>query len=217
MTDIAPAAQPEKQIPAEAAPQEPQKITTNLSKLSDEDIQKVLEDPRLWKTERLTGLLEKSKLASKLEKERKESEEKALTEQNKYKELAELKTKEAEELQQKFVNAQKRQALITEAIKHNPIDLEVLTQLVDLNKITIDESGRVVGIEDEVKRLVETKNYLFRQVGDRPSEPIGSPTSPTNPVQKFTLSQIQDPAFYQANEKAIINAMNTGQIVDDTR
>lgn len=135
--------------------------------------------------------------------------EKALEE----KRLAELTEKErAEELAKKYeeeLNAIKaeldatrtkaqQQAIKNEFIKvatsANIAYIDDAIALADLSAVNIDEDGKVVGVEDVVKALVENKPFL---VAKKQSQPIGTATNGGQQVDKTA-----DQLLAEAAEKA---------------
>ncbi|MCR8983437.1 phage scaffolding protein, partial [Brevibacillus laterosporus] len=56
----------------------------------------------------------------------------------------------------------------------------------DLSKVTIDESGNVVGVDSVIQSLVETKPFLIAQTKKEPST-IGGPSGYGNDTGVKTL------------------------------
>jgi len=187
----------------------------DLSKLSDEQLNKVLEDPRIWKTPRLKKLRKDSKDL----KKRKEADEEA--EKDSLKKKGEFETLQ-KKTQKKLDKANKRNEdliinnkIISEANKKGISDTDAVTKLIDRGDIKIDEDGKVTGITEAVDSLIESKPYL--KTGEAS---VGNPTSPGEGGEeagtgKFTLSQIRDSKFYQDNREAIQKAQVEGNIIDD--
>lgn len=57
----------------------------------------------------------------------------------------------------------------------NIIDIDAAIALSDLSAVTIDEGGKVVGVDDVISALVENKPYLVAQ--KKQSQPIGTSTN----------------------------------------
>ena len=61
----------------------------------------------------------------------------------------------------------KRAAAIDAAIKDKVVDAEVVQKLLDMEKISFDESGAVKGLDEQLKGLQESKPYLWK-----PAKPV---------------------------------------------
>lgn len=59
-------------------------------------------------------------------------------------------------------SAAKKQSAIELAIKDKVVDMEVVSKLLDMDKITIDEEGKVQGLDEQVKALQTGKPYLWK-------------------------------------------------------
>lgn len=187
--------------------------------LADEDFETIFDDPRLWKHERFKKLNEKAKKASELEKAEEERREKDLEQQKKHQELAEKYKQERDQLRQEIKNEKVENKLIAAASKAGVVDIEAVLKLVDRAVIETDDEGNVKGFEEALNKLLETKPYLK---GDSQNSQvnIGSGTNPdpkNTGAKRFTLSQIQDPSFYQENKDEIMSAYKAGTIIDDTQ
>lgn len=185
------------------------------SKIGDEDFAKVLEDPRLWNQPRIKELREAQKLLKTQQTEAEKAEQERLKKQGEFQTLAEQNEKKALDWQNKYTTALTDNAIMAEASKKGVTDLDAAKKLLDRSKLTVDENGNVQGAAEAVEQLVKDKPYL---VGGAAQPTVGSPTNPANPGGngQFKLSQLQDPAFYQANQAAIQKAMATpGAIIDD--
>lgn len=188
----------------------------DVSKLSQEQLNKVLEDPRLWKSERLTELREAQKKLKKLEEDQAAADKKKLEEEGKLKELLDLTKGELDKAKAQIGELTISSAIEAAAVAKGFVDPKVAAKLIDRSKIATGEDGTVSGLEEALTALATTSPYL---VGTKPP---GSPMPPSNPGNQpgsapgtFTVSQIGDPAFYQANRDAIMKAQAEGKIVDD--
>lgn len=185
------------------------------SKLSDEELSKVLEDPRIWKTQRLSELREAQKELKKREAADSDAEKKRLEEEGKYKELQEKTQKELDDLRAK-TNESARKAALIQALAAKGVNgdtnLADALKLVDASNISQGEDGAFSGIAEAVDSLIKDRPHLITN-----PQPVGNPTNPGKPGTPgtFTLTQIGDPKFYQENRDAIIQAQNEGKIVDD--
>ena len=67
--------------------------------------------------------------------------------------------------------------------------------LADLSAVSIDEDGKVVGMDDVVKTLVDNKPFL---VGKKAQQPIGQATNGNNDVADKTADQLLSDAAAKA-------------------
>lgn len=80
--------------------------------------------------------------------------------------IAKAQTDADEKVKQKHTESEQRiirAELKAEAIKAGMVDLDGL-KLADLSAVKIDEQGNVVGAEELLKSLKESKPYLFKEV-----------------------------------------------------
>ena len=201
-------------------PVEPTKPTgdTNpvidVSKLSDEQLNKVLEDPRLWKTPRLSELTEAQKKVKQYETEKAQREQDELKKKGDFETLSKQQEEKLQGWQDKYNTAMADNAIMAEAAKVGIKDLDAAKKLIDRANIKVNEDGTISGVADAVAALVQSKSYLVN--GNTTS--IGGGTNPPNPntPSKFKLSQLQDPKFYNEHRAEIQKAMATpGAIEDD--
>lgn len=187
------------------------------STIKDEDFDKLFSDTRLYKHPRFKSLSERAKKADELEQAKSKAEEDALAEQGKWKELAEKREQEAKEANDRIKTLALNNAIQLEAAKTGVVDVEAVAALIDRSKVKVKDDGSVEGVKDALDALIESKPYLK---GTGQQQPVGSGSNP-NPGQteagtkKFKLSQLQDPKFWQENEKDIREAMKLGLVEDD--
>ena len=153
-----------------------------------------------------------------LRRTQEEANRKAQEEQGKYKELYEGTLKQLEETKNQAKTIQKVEAvknlLRTKGAK-NP---DVAIKLLDLEKVEVSEDGTIKAevIEAQVKTLQETDGYLFGEnkatIGTSQG---GNPDGGTSSVKQFKRSQLLDSKFFSENKEAIMEAMKTGNIIDD--
>lgn len=190
--------------------------TLDVSSLSDEDLPKVLEDPRIWKTSRLQKLRERAKLADELEAKQKQVEEKQLKDQGKWKEVAEKLEKERDEARATAQTTGVNMKIQQVANKLGAVDSEDILKLIDRGNISINDDGEITGVDEAVKALAENKPHLF---GEKQTMRIGSGTNPpsdaTANVRRFKHSQIRQPEFFKENEQEILQAIKLGLVEDD--
>lgn len=188
----------------------------DLSKLSGDQLAKVLENPELFKLPRIATLLEDSKNLKKLSKDQEAAREKALEEQKKFEDLANERGSKIETLEKQLQDQAIANSLTALLVKENVIDLDAALKLVDRNKVTVNEDGSLAGAEDAINALKADKAYLFNNQGGT----LGTPSNPSSSQAsqpggyKFKESQIT-PEFYKAHEKEILEAYRNGQIEAD--
>lgn len=185
----------------------------DFSKLSDDQLAKVLEDKRLFNLPRIKELRDAAKKAKEYEDSEAKRQEEELKKKGEFETLAKTKEEEANSWKTKFEQSQINNAIMAEAAKQGVTRLDLVDKLIDKGKIQLDENGTVTGVTEAVDELI--KNNEFLKGATKSS--MGGGTNPTNTadVQEFTITQIQDPAFYQANRDAIQKAQAAGKIVDD--
>lgn len=191
--------------------------TFDPSKLGDEDFIKVFEDPRVWKHERFKQLNDLAKEAKELKKAEEDRKEKELEKQKEFKELSDKYKSERDDAITKLQQSAIDNKIISLASKSGVVDLEAVLKLIGRDKITVDEHGVITGAETAIEELLKEKAYLK---SGTTAPTIGSGTNPSSDGKtagKFTLSQIQDPKFYQEHKDEIVLAYKTpGGIIDDT-
>lgn len=182
------------------------------SKLSDDDIKKVLSDDRLWKTDRLKELQDKAKKAKALEEEQKKAEEERLKQQGEWEKLAKQNEETANGFKTKYEQSLISNAVYREALKQGIKDVELVEKLIDNGSITITEDGKIEGIAEQITTIVTARPYLksANPQGGGPNIPGVNP--PANPDGKIKLSDMNNPVYYRENEKAIQEALKTGNI-----
>ena len=95
------------------------------------------------------------------------------------------------------------------------VDTDAAAKLIDRAAIKEDENGVYTGITEAVEALAKEKTYL---VTGKPQPTLGTPTNPGGTPSSdgsFTMTQIQDPKFYQENREAIQKAQQEGKLVED--
>lgn len=184
------------------------------SKLSDDDLAKLYDDPRLYKHERFKQLSERAKKAKEYEENQAKMEEEQLKKKGEFEQLANKHKEEANTWKSKFTTSLTDNAIISAASKSGIKDVDAALKLVDRSAITVNDDGKVEGIEAAIEALVKDKPYLLTV--NRST--VGSPTNPSNSSNapaKFKMSQLSDVKFYQENAEAIKKAMLAGEIEED--
>lgn len=186
----------------------------DVSKLSDEQLNKVLEDPRLWKTPRLSELTAAQQKVKQYETEKAQHEQDELKKKGDFETLSKQQEEKLKGWQDKYSTAMADNAIMAEAAKVGIKDLDAAKKLIDRANIKVNEDGTITGIVEAVEALAKDKSYLVN--GNTTS--IGGGTNPPNPntPSKFKLSELQDPKFYNEHRAEIQKAMATpGAIEDD--
>lgn len=198
-------------VPAVTDPKD-QPTALDLTKVTDEEFAKVFEDQRLFNHPRFKQLNEKAKKLSEYEEQAKKAEEEKLKSQGEFQKLAEQKDQEAKVLREQLQNTKIDNQLQSIAQQLGAVDLDAVSKLVDRSLIKVNEDGSVEGVKEAVEKLQADKVFLFTKKATN----IGGGTNPANPgTSEFTMSQIQDPAFYQAHSKEIQIAAAQGRIKND--
>lgn len=185
----------------------------DFSKLSDDQLAKVLEDKRLFNLPRIKELRDAAKKAKEYEESETKRQEEELKKKGEFETLAKTKEEEANTWKTKFEQSQVNNAIMAEAAKQGITRLDLVDKLIDKSKISLDDNGNATGVTEAVDELIKANEFLKGATKNS----LGGGTNPTNTgdVQEFTITQIQDPAFYQKNRDAIIKAQSAGKIVDD--
>jgi len=161
---------------------------------------------------------------TKLEKiaaDKEAADKKRLEEQGQFKELADKEKKRADDIQARFENNAKTNAVKLAAMQAGTVDAEAVEKLVNLADVKMSEDGIIDN--DSVKKLVEglktAKPYLFgkQQNGNQNvGANGGAPNGENNgDIKTFKRSQLRNAAFYKANEKDILAAAAAGKIEND--
>jgi len=194
----------------------------DLSKVGDEDFNKVFEDPRLFKHDRFKNLLERAKAGDKAIEDAKKIEDQKLIDQKKFEELAEKRRLEAESFKTKYLNTVTDNYIRDAALKAGvPIgNVGALLKLVDRSNVKILDDGTAQGVDDAIKATLEAYP-VFKTAASGTAPKIGSGSNPggagVGQPPRFKLSQIQDSKFYREHEKEIQEAYKLGAIEDDTK
>ena len=189
--------------------------------LPPDQLQQVLENPKLWETPRLKELLGNSKELKAIKDRQSKAEEEKLKEDKKFEELVGKKDETISQLQTQVQTLRQDQALTNILVKEKVVDLDGALKLVDRSVIVINDDGKIEGIDKAIESLKTDKAYLFSNQSG--SGGVGTPSNAGNQNQsngtpKFKRSQFVGPEgtkFYQANKEAVDEAMKKGLIEDD--
>lgn len=203
--------------PAGTPPTPPAGSDFDASKLTMDQLNKVLENPELWKNPRMANLMNAEKELRDLRKNQEADEEKRLAEGKKWEELATKRETDLKTANSTLQTLRADQALTNLLVKENVVDLDGALKLVDRGLITINDDGTVTGADKAIASLKENKAYLFSGNNGQPR--VGTPSNPSStPVGangfKFKESQLT-PEFYKANQKEIDEAGRLGLIEPD--
>lgn len=207
--------------PASGSPQsQVQTDTFDPSKLTADQLNKVLENQELWKNPRLVGLLDADKQLKQLQKDKDSQTEQQLTEQKKFEELSTKRGDELAKANDTIQTLRTDQALSGKLIKDGVVDLDGALKLIDRSKITVGDDGSVSGIDEALISLKTERPYLFTVGGSTPTQPqVGNPSNPTAPAAgsgrfRFKESQLT-PSFYNQHKAEIDEAGRLGLIEQD--
>lgn len=198
-----------------AKPAEGSSQTIDFANLTDEQLEKVYENPNLYKHPRFKDLSDAKKERDELRAKEKKVEEERLRSQGEFQKLAEAKEKENTELKQQLQSTKIDSAIEKAAAKLGAVDPEAVLKLVNRTSIRVDETGEISGVTEAVDTLIKEKPYLV----NGPAPKLGTASNPANEgtgnIKRFKLSQIQNASFYQANKADIEASMRAGMVEDD--
>lgn len=189
----------------------------DLTKLEGDQLNKVLENPNLFKLPRIAQALEAEKQLKKVEADQQKAKEQSLAEQKKWEELANEREQKNATLQKQIQDNQINSALSTKLYGEKVVDLDGALKLVDKSKISVDENGSITGVDEAISSLKTDRAYLFTTSG---SPRVGNPSNPNQPPASgdgrylFKESQIT-PQFYNENKDKLMEAAKNGQIEPD--
>lgn len=103
------------------------------------------------------------------------------------KEVETLKAKIAS-MEAEAKNKQLKDAIQAQAAQAKARDVDDLMKFLDMDKVQLDEAGKVTGLEEQITELQKSKAYLFEaqepQGGQNPPQPgffgTGAPGKPSN-------------------------------------
>lgn len=190
--------------------------SVDFSKLSDEQLVKVLEDQRLWQSPRLKELREAAKKAKEYEKEKSAADEAAAIKKGEFDKVLQSKEAEIQKLSDRITNQAIDLNLSSELDKIGVLNKNAALKLIDRTKLSLNDNGQVEGVSEALEAF---KSEYPELLSTKRQQQIGSSTNPVDVTNQtsFKLSEIQNPDFYQKNYKAIQMAMARGEIIDDRR
>jgi hypothetical protein len=175
--------------------------------LTDEQLAAAFNHPRF------KSLNERAKKADELEQAAAKAAEEAAKEQGKFEDLYKTANERAEKAEAAVKQVRIENAVTVEAAKLGVIDPAAAIKLMDQSGISVSDDGTISGVAEAVKALQTSSPYLFKtpaqgSVGGGDTNPAGG----GNTASEFTYSQIQDLAFYKANQAAVDKAVAEGRI-----
>lgn len=178
------------------------------SKLSDEQINKVLEDQRLWKTDRLSQLREQAKKGKDYESEKaKLAEAEAIKKGEFDKVLAERDAK-IQELSDKLTTGQLDNVIREALAKEGVTNANAGLKLIDRSKLKMSEDGQLEGLEEAMKSFATQYPELLKTN----TASVGNPTNPSSvPTgEPVKMSDMRNPAWFNdpANAETIKQVQN---------
>lgn len=78
-------------------------------------------------------------------------------------------------------------------------DEELVAGLIDKGKLVISEDGKVIGLEEQVKSLQETKAFLFKGEDSSPYKPQNGGKPANNPFAKETFNLTEQGRLLREN------------------
>ena len=84
-----------------------------------------------------------------------------------------------------LAGAQKTAKLKDALGAYKPKDAGLLMKLLDADKISLGEDGKIIGLEEQIKPLKESSGYLF---ADTPSEKGGNINPPEQNPNQFNMN-----------------------------
>lgn len=175
--------------------------------LTDEQLAAAFNHPRF------KSLNERAKKADELEQAATAAAEEAAKAQGKFEDLYKTANERATTLEGQLKQTRIENAVTIEAAKLGVVDPTAAVKLLDQSGINVSDDGTISGVAEAVKALQTASPYLFKtpaqgSVGGGDTNPQGG----GNTASEFSYSQIQDLAFYKANQPAIDKAVAEGRI-----
>lgn len=153
---------------------------------------------------------EKKELAAKLA----ELETKKAEEEGNWKQLAETRAQELEDVKNRYKKSNLENSLIQESVKYNPHDVNAIMRFIDTDKV-VDETGEVnpTALSSELQRIKTEMPYLFKPetASNAGNSQGGNPSNVGGVIYKE--SQLKDSVFVAQNIKDIKQAQKEGRIL----
>lgn len=78
-------------------------------------------------------------------------------------------------------------------------DEELVAGLIDKEKLVVGEEGKIIGLEEQVKSLQETKAFLFKEEDKNPYKPQNGGKPANNPFAKETFNLTEQGKLLREN------------------
>lgn len=171
---------------------------------TQEDLDRIVADRIVRERKKFADYDDIRKKAEEYEKALEEKRLAELSEKERAEEIARKAQEEKAELERKLAEYQAQverekinNAFITAATSANIAYIDDALRLADLSSVKV-EDGKVVGIEDVVKSLVENKPFLLG--AKKVPQPIGGPTNYDNDSTTKTADQLLQEAADKARK-----------------
>jgi hypothetical protein len=197
---------------------EPDKTSTStegqgfdFSKVGDDELPKLLEDPRFWKLPRIQELREKAKVAKEYEAEKAKREQEELTKKGKFDEVLGQKDARIKELEDQLNGTSLDNLLRSELQKAGVKNIEAGLRMIDKSGLKVNESGQIEGFD----QALESFKKLAPELLTSTNASVGSPTNPANPKtgEPVKMSNVRDPRWYNDPANAqTIRDVQTGKV-----
>lgn len=186
------------------------------SKLSDEQLSKVLEDQRLWNTPRIKELRDQAKKGKDYETAQAQKAQEEAVKKGEFDKVLGDKDATIKTLTEQ-INNNRIDASLGEVLrKAGVLNIAAGLKLIDRTKLAIAENGQVEGIDEAIKTFSTQYPELIKANSSAPD--LGGGTNPGSDGRvpgTFKMSEIADTKFYQEHEAEIMQALRTGKIIDD--
>ena len=173
------------------------------SKLSDENLTKVLEDQRLWNTPRLKELREQAKKAKEYDAAQAKLADEQAIKKGEFDKVLSERDAQIKALTDQINNGQLDNALRDALTKAGVTNANAGLKLIDRSKLTMGENGQLEGLEDAMKSF----ESQYPELLTTNTTSISSPTNPTNTPtgQPVKMSDMRNATWFNdpANAETI--------------
>lgn len=178
---------------------------------SDEEISALRESERKLK-----------ELEAANESELERAQARATEAEKKAKEVEEAAAKKANEATENAQKVIRRAEVIAEATKAGAVNAEAVHDLLAARgfkakdgdekelSVTVGDDGRVTGVQETVKALLESEKYLVGETPDPGPSDGGARTPATGPISKERLAGMKPEEIAQLDQKEVDKALAAG-------
>lgn len=78
-------------------------------------------------------------------------------------------------------------------------DEEIVAGLINREKLVLGDDGKVVGLDEQVKALRESKTFLFKEQNQRYNPAYGGGSGESNPFAKETFNMTKQGELFKSN------------------